>query len=91
MVRGVTQCLEQIERIGMDLAGRITARAIGFEMPLAFLLQNRFRQYRPGRIAGAQEQRIIGPIGHDMESPDGAQQLPCDALAETADSSGASP
>ena len=91
MVRGLTQCLEQIERMGMDLSGRIAARAIGPEPPLAFLLQNRFRQYRPGGIAGAQEQRPIDPFVHAREAFDGAQQLPSDALAETADSSGASP
>src|SRR5829696_5196143 len=57
----VTQHL-QGQRI--DRAFRLAARRVGCEAALPVLAQDAFRQDRPGRVAGAEKQDIVGSFGH---------------------------
>jgi len=82
---------KKIQGIGVNFASRVAACAIGPEAAFAFAVQYGFRQYRPGGIARAKKEYVVGALCHYMDADDGAQQLVADAFAETADSFGPSP
>ncbi len=85
----------------MDLAFGIAARRESAKTALAFAVKDRLGQDRARRIAGAQEQHVVGRVGHDaypqlaveaaVDDIAGAQQLIFAALSAMAPKAGLSP
>src|SRR5580704_3288712 len=49
----------------MDAAFRLASRAVGAKFPRTELVQDRFRNDRTRRIAGAEKQHVVRSIAHD--------------------------
>jgi hypothetical protein len=60
--------LQQFDRKWVDAASRVRARGERLEARTAHRIHDRFGHDRPGRIAGADEQNVIGRVAHRTPS-----------------------
>jgi len=58
------QLVEQITRERMDAPSWEAAGAEAVKPPLTPMLNKNFGQDAPGRVAGAEEEYVIGLVGH---------------------------
>src|SRR5579862_4577999 len=68
----ITETLEQRQGMRVDLAGWRRAGGVGDELPLSQPVHDRFREDRPRRISGAEEEDAPGTLAHAAGPQQGA-------------------